>query len=388
MSNKPVLLKGAEVFTGEGPAHVGSVRIEQGKIVAVGAGLKAEGAEVVDLKGVRLTPGMIDLHFQGVFGHDIWEKTPESYRFMSKKLAEFGVTGFMVTTMYHGVDELGVMADLLAEKGLYEGAQALGIYMESPFVNEVKRGGIALEALRAPSVEKLEAIIRAARGTLKMMTVAPELPGALKIIGELAAQDIVPAVGHTNASYEETAAAIEAGARHATHLMNAMSPLHHREPGAVAALLLDERVSVEVIVDKIHIHPGMVRLAWLLKGVEKMAIITDSVKAAGLEDGDYMFGDSTRLVRMKDGAPRLADGTLAGSSLTLDRGLVNTMEMTGCQAWEAGARATRTPAEVLGLGERKGRIAAGYDADLVVFDEGWRVRGTMIGGRMVYEKKD
>lgn len=342
------------------------------------------GTELIDCKGLRITPGLIDLHFQGIMGHDVWEMSAEAMRAISTELSRFGVTSFLVTTAFYGGEKLARQVELVGEESLYAGAGALGVYLESPFISAAKRGGIPEDVVSRPSVEALGEIIEAARGKLRMMTVAPEAPGNVEVIEELVKNGIVAAIGHTNATYEETVRAIEAGARHATHLFNAMSGMHQREPGAATAALLDERVTVEQILDGIHVHPAMVELAVRLKGPERVVIITDAVKAAGLSDGDYVYGDRKRTVRVRDGAPRLEDGRLAGSSLTMDRAVRNMMEKVGRSAGEAVRMATTTPAEVLGLGGRKGRVAAGYDADLTVFDEEWSVRATMVSGRIVY----
>ena len=388
MSNTPVLLKGADILTPTEVLPGSSALIVEGCIKQIGPESEElpAGTQVLDITGHILTPGLIDLHFQGLMGHDVWDSTPDAMRSISSDLARFGVTSFMCTSSFWPDDKFDTLVSLLQDDSLYAGARPQGLYLEGPFVSADKRGGIPADRLHAPSARYLDKVVKAAHGKLRIMTVAPELPGIMDIIAALTEIDVTVAIGHTNATYEQTVKAIDAGASHVTHLFNAMSPLHHREPGASVALLMDDRITVEQILDGIHIHPACIDMVIKLKGPERVAIVTDSIKAAGLQDGDYLFGDGVRVVHVRDGAPRLDDGRLAGSSLTMNRAVRNMVRMVGRGPLEAVRMATLTPATVMGLADRKGRIEPGYDADLVVFDEDWRVRATMIAGEFVFNE--
>lgn len=390
MASEMMLLTGADVFTPTRFIRGGTVLVADGEIQSVEPRTNSvpPGTRTIDLTGLKLAPGFIELHFQGVGGHDVWDGRPESMQAISRDLAGFGVTAFTSTSAYHPTEKFARLVELLQDESLYrDGARPIGIYLESPFVSEAKRGGIPSDRLRPPSVRELEPILAMARGKLRMMTVAPELPGILDVVEALLANGVRVAVGHTNATYDQTRDVIDAGARHATHLWNAMTPFGHREPGAAGAVLLDERVGIELILDGIHLHPATIEMSLRLKGPEKSSIITDAVKAAGMPDGDYRFGDGERIVHVRGGAPRLDDGRLAGSTLTMDRAVANMVHVVGRPELEAVRMATLSPAQALGIDDRKGRIEPGWDADLVVLDEAYSVVGTMVAGEFVYRAK-
>ena len=388
MSRGPILFTGAEVFTPEQALTDASVLVIDGRVEAVAPEIAQtpSGTQVMNLHGLRLTPGLIDLHVQGLCGHDMWDENPDAMRAMSSDMTRFGVTSFLCTSSFYPGARFDAIMTMLEDTSLHVGARPRGLYLESPFVSEVKRGGIPAERITPPSRALLDKIIKISHGKLRIMTVAPELPGILDVIEGLKRNGVTAAIGHTNATFDETTRAIDAGASHATHLFNAMSPINHREPGAPSALLLDDRVTVELILDGIHIHPALIDMTVRLKGTQGAAIVTDAIKAAGLADGDYLFGDGVRQVKVRNGAPRLADGRLAGSSLTMNRAVRNMVEMVGRSPVEALTMATLTPAGVLGLERSLGRVAPGYDADLVVFDEDWSVRATMISGEFVFNE--
>jgi N-acetylglucosamine-6-phosphate deacetylase len=258
------------------------------------------------------------------------------------------------------------------------------VYLESPFCSMERRGGILKEQVLPVSIELLDEIHARLGDKLRMMTVAPEREGALEMIAELIRRGVIPALGHTDCDYSTALLAIEAGATHVTHCFNTMRPIHHRAPGPLAAVLLDSRVDVELITDGIHIHPAVVDIAVRLKGTALVSVVTDSVRAAGLPDGKYTFGREGRTYTVEDGAVKLPDGTLAGSTLTMNRALENVMRFTGLPLGKALAMLTSTPAKAARVDDRKGELRAGFDADIAVFHEDYTVHQTIVAGKTVY----
>jgi N-acetylglucosamine-6-phosphate deacetylase len=252
----------------------------------------------------------------------------------------------------------------------------LGVHLEGPWLSEKRRGAQDAEQLRPPDPDELAALLAA--GPVRLVSLAPELPRGLETIEAIAAAGAVPALAHTDATYEQAVAAIEAGARHAVHTFNGMRPLHHREPGVLGAVLEREEVSCEVIADGHHVHPAVMRLLHRVKGATRTALVTDAIAASGLPNGDHSLG--TTPIRVEDGQARTSAGSLAGSVLTMDAAVRHAHEWLGIPLGEAVAMATTTPAGVIGLSGRKGRIAAGYDADLAVLDDALRPVATFVGG--------
>ncbi|MDF2662843.1 MAG: N-acetylglucosamine-6-phosphate deacetylase, partial [Paenibacillus sp.] len=262
--------------------------------------------------------------------------------------------------------------------GQERGASIAGIHLEGPYLN-VKRKGMQNEKyLRHPDLEEMKSIFAEADGLIKMVTLAPELPGAMELIAYLREQEVIIAVAHSDATYEEAKKAFDQGASHVTHCFNGMRPIHHREPGLVVAAFEEDHVSLQAIVDHVHLHPAVVRLMYRLKGAHGMVLITDALQAMGLGDGSYSFGGHD--VQVVDGVARLADGTLASSTVTMNKALRYTMEL-GIPLTDAVQMASATPADILGLSNR-GRIAPGCRADLVLLDERYDVQWTMIDGKL------
>jgi N-acetylglucosamine-6-phosphate deacetylase len=329
-----------------------------------------------------IAPGFIDLQINGAFGRQF--TSAEDVRLVRGRLPEFGVTSFLPTLVSAPEEVLVEQIRAVGEATKGDGARVLGVHLEGPFLNPERAGAHEPKFLRLPSVEEMERLLEA--GPVRMVTVAPELPGALEVIRLLREREVVVAVGHTMVSYEETVAAVDAGARYATHLFNAMPRLHHRAPGAVGACLGDDRVTVGVIADGEHVHPAVLRIVWRAKGTERTTLVTDAVAALGMPDGRYPLGQMRVVVER--GVPRTTSGALAGTTLGMSRAVANMATFAGCAVHDAVAMATAVPARVLGGQLDLGRLLPGYHADVVVLERDMTVRLAMVSGQIVFERRD
>ncbi|MEI5990282.1 N-acetylglucosamine-6-phosphate deacetylase [Enterococcus termitis] len=360
------------------------ILIENETITAIANTKKQAFAnETVDSKingrGQLLIPGMLDVHIHGANNFDMMDGTTKSIQEVSKKCLETGCTGFLVTSVTSSLDALLTMIDRTKDViGHEEGAKILGIHLEGPYLNVKRKGMQDPNYLRNPDLNEMAAIFERAGDLIKMVTVAPELPGCLELIAYLKEKNVVVAIAHSDATYEEAQEAFKQGATHITHCFNAMPPIHHRAPGLVTAALENDHVSVQAIVDGIHLHPGIVRLLHKIKGADGMVLITDALQAMGVGDGAYEFGGHH--VTVENGVARLKDGTLASSTVTMNEALKLSVEM-GIPLDDAIKMGATTPGVI--LGEQKiGKIAVGYDADLILLDEDFRVVKTVLKGRV------
>jgi N-acetylglucosamine-6-phosphate deacetylase len=371
-----LLLTGARVLTpAEAPAGAW-VAVSGSRIEAVGDGAPPAAAETVDLSGRLLVPGFLDLHVHGGGGAHFMSGDPRDCARAARFHARHGTTGLLATTLSAPAAELVAAVRAIAHA---DDPVILGAHLEGPWLSEQRRGVQEAEHLRPPDPGELAALLAA--GPVRLVSLAPELPGALAAIEAIAAAGAVPGLAHTDATYEQATAAIEAGARHAVHVFNGMRPLHHREPGVIGAVLDHAAVTCELIADGIHVHPAAARLLRRAKGPGGTVLITDAIEATGLEDGDYQLGRTP--IRVSAGRAETAEGDLAGSTLTMDAAVRNAHAWFGVPLAETLAMATTTPARVIGLAHRKGRIASGYDADLAVLDEALRPVATFVAGRRV-----
>jgi N-acetylglucosamine-6-phosphate deacetylase len=374
-------IRNVRIVVETGIIESGSVRVEKGRIAAIVIGVPAdlEGQGILDGEGKLLIPGMIDVHIHGAKGYDMMDGSLRSIEVVSETCAVTGCTSFLATSVSSKFEDLQKMIDNVKQAaGNVRGASIVGIHTEGPYLN-VKRKGMQNEAfLRHPDLMEMERIVEQAGSLLKMVTIAPELPGGMGLVSYLRERGIIVAIAHSDATYDEATEAFRLGASHITHCFNGMRPIHHRDPGLVVAAFEQPHVSLQAIVDRVHLHPAIIRLMHKIKGAEGMVLITDALHAMGLGDGDYQFGGHA--VKVVDGVAQLQDGTLASSTVTMNEALRNTVEL-GISLHDAVTMATKTPADLLGL-PQKGRIALGADADLVLLDEHFQVEWTMIGGKI------
>ena len=336
-------------------------------------------AEVIDAEGKYVVPGLIDMHIHGYQGADASDGDAEAVVRMAEGLAKNGVTAWLPTTMTISYEALYKAFDSIrvAMKNNPNGAVILGVNSEGPFICESKKGAQNGAHIRPCDV----AFLKEHSDIIRVFTVAPEEPGNMQAIREVAADtNILISIGHSSAKYPTAVESIEAGVRHATHLFNAMTALAHRDPGIVGAVLSDERVSTELICDTFHVNPALFSLLNKIKG-DKLVMITDCLRAGGLEDGEYDLGGQT--VVLKDNLCRLLDGTIAGSVLTLNKGILNMLRNTTLPVHTCVKMASLNPACALGVDKTKGSIEVGKDADLFLADDEFNTYGTFIGGRKV-----
>ena len=379
-----LLLTNAMVCSPGAPCAEGYVLVEDGIIGDIGQGAPPQiGGERLDLGGLTLAPGFIDLHAHGALGRDTMDADPAALREMAAFYARHGVTSFLATTMTAPQEQI---LDALRAIGQVRdegsgGAQLLGAHVEGPYIDVERRGCQDANLVRCAAPDEYGPILDT--GAVRLVTLAPEYAENRTLIAAARERGVVIAAGHTRASYEELLAAVELGISQVTHMFNAMEPLHHRKPGVVGGALALDALRCEVIADNVHVHPAVLKVAVRAKGVDGIMLVTDAMSGTGMPDGEYTLGGLR--VTVRGGEARLADGTLAGSTLTLDRAVANIMAAAEIPLSDAVTMATRTPARALGLEGHKGAIAPGMDADLVALDDDVRVRLTIVGGRVVYE---
>ena len=367
-----------------------SVLVEDGEITRIGEWIADPRAERIDLKGLRLAPGFLDIHTHGAAGVDVNSADPEGYETICRFMASQGTTGWLGSVLTDTREQ--TMACIRAystwkswETEAHQGAVMMGIHLEGPFLASDYKGAMPEHLLQKGNADLIRAYQEAAGGDIRYITVSPEVEGVLESIPAFKEMGIQGAIGHSGADYDTAMAAIEKGARGATHTGNAMKMLHQHFPAIWGAVLEDDRVCCEVICDGRHLHPATVRLILKTKGLDKVAAITDSIMAAGLPDGNYKLGVNDVVV--KDGDAQLADGGgRAGSTLTTGRAFLKLMEFTGKSPEEILPLLTENPARLIGEDHRRGFIREGYRADFVLLDEENRIAATYVGGRKVYQR--
>ncbi|MFF9377117.1 N-acetylglucosamine-6-phosphate deacetylase [Streptomyces griseoluteus] len=374
-SARPLVLTGGTVVLPTGEVPGGRVAVD-GRRIAERA---PEGAEVLDVTGHWVVPGFVDLHNHGG-GGAAFSGGAEDALTAVRTHREHGTTTLVASTVTDDLDALARQAGMLAE--LAEQGDIAGVHFEGPFISPCRKGAHSEALLRDPDPAEVRKLVDAARGHAKMVTLATELPGGLDSVRLLAEQGVIAAVGHTDASYEQTVAAVDAGATVATHLFNAMPPIGHRDPGPITALLEDGRVTVELINDGTHLHPAALQLAFHHAGAGRVAFITDAMDAAGSGDGRYLLGPLE--VEVRDGVARLVEGgSIAGSTLTLDRAFRRAVTVDGLPVTDVVRALSANPARLLGMADRVGSLEPGRDADLVLLDGDFALKGVMRRGEWV-----
>lgn len=370
------VLSGARVVLPTGTVANGRVIVEGDRI----AGSAHEGAAVVDLSGHWIVPGFVDMHNHGGGGASFTSGTAEEVLTGVRTHRRHGTTTLVASTVTGDLTELARRAGLLAE--LTQQGEIAGIHFEGPFINPCRKGAHKEDLLRYPDPAEVRKLVDAAHGAARMVTLATELPGGLDSVRLLGEHGVIAAIGHTDATYEQTRAAVDAGATVATHLFNAMPPLAHREPGPIAALLEDERVTVELINDGTHLHPAALELAFHHAGAHRVALITDAMDAAGFGDGTYHLGPLE--VEVRDGVARLVEGgSIAGSTLTLDTAFKRSVTVDKLPVESVVQAISANPAKLIGLYDEIGSLEPGKYADLVVLDAGFDLKGVMRRGEWV-----
>jgi len=386
----PVAIYADRAFTPFDEISDAVVVVERNKIVAVGTRQQIKvphGARELSVPGT-LVPGFVDVHIHGAGGHDVMESTPAAFQAITTAVAQHGTTSLVATTVT--ASELDTcratagIAKFMLVPGETEfdisgglSAEILGIHFEGPFISAARRGVHPAEWIAAPSLSLLSRLLSSACGTAKILTLAPELPGSLELVAAARDAGLVVSLGHTDATYDQAQDAIAAGARHAAHVFNAMRPFSHRETGVLGAVLTSPNVSAELIADGIHVDAAAMRVLLELKTAERVILVSDGTSATGMPDGKYQLGMFE--VTVSGGVCRNAEGKLAGSTLTLDRALQNIVAL-GVPLSAALRMVTVNPARQIGLGSRKGMLAVGADADIVVLDGNLEVSGVMTRG--------
>lgn len=395
-----LLIHNASIVTPRGLRHHGWVLVQDGRIADTGWEIEVSpppdadislfplsdtDAPRIDAGGLTLLPGFIDLHVHGAMGHDTMDADPKGLRAMARFYAQHGVTGFLATTWTDSRERIyaAMQAAAAVQKSpAADGAALLGVHMEGPYLNPAYCGAQNPDQIRRADRDEMAALFEL--GVIRLVSLAPEYEENHWLIGECRRRGIMVSLAHSAATYAQVREAVERGIGHSTHTFNAMTGLHHREPGAVGAILTTRAIRAELIADNIHVHPIAMDVLWKYKGVDGVILITDAIRAAGLPDGEYDLDG--RMVTLKDGACRLADGTLAGSVLTMNEALRNFFHTVLKPVDEFWQVSSYNAACAIGLEKHKGRIEAGYDADLVLIDPEFEVHYTIVGGRIVYRK--
>lgn len=387
-----MLIQNAKIISPQAVYGRGWLRWEGSRLIALGAGApppslvdSLDDSDLIDANGLTLLPGFIDIHVHGAMGSEAMDATPQALHTMARFYAQHGVTGFLATTWTDSQARItAALENIAAAPRLYpDGASLLGAHLEGPYLNPVKCGAQSTVYIRRADPTEARAWLDL--GLIRLLALAPEYPENHWLISECVGRGITVSAAHTNATYAEFMAAAALGLNHSTHTFNAMTGLHHRDPGALGAAMTLKNLRCELIADLIHVHPAAMQALYLAKGASGIILITDAIRGAGMPEGDYPIDE--RIITVADGAARLPDGTLAGSILTMDQALTNFMGAVGEPLEKIWPTSSLNAARAIGLADRKGSLEIGKDADLVLIDEtkqGLKVQLTIAQGRIVY----
>ena len=381
------IIKNGIALTSDGSIENAYISIEDGIITDFGTEKPEDDSTsaIIDAQGQYVVPGFIDIHFHGAMGKDAMDADVTSLQVMSAFCAEHGVTSYYPTTWSASqTDILDAIICIKEYQHKVHGAQILGVHIEGPYVDLKYRGAQLPGMIRKPDEAEYRSWFES--GVVKIVTCAPEVEGCREFISEAIDNGVRISIGHSHADYDQVIDSADQGATQATHIFNGMVGLHHREPGTVGGILDDPRILAQVICDGVHLHPAVVRLVFQVKTKSGMVLITDAVRGAGLPDGDYE--NKGQKFSVRDGVARTPEGGLSGSTLTLDLALRNVIRFTGCNLEDALAMVTTTPAREMGVLDRKGKIAQGYDADIVLLNSDLGVEKTLVKGEVVYSKDE
>nr|WP_117161219.1 N-acetylglucosamine-6-phosphate deacetylase [Paraliobacillus sp. X-1268] len=393
MNNHNMLLTNLEVYTDNGKIENGYIKVVNGTITEVEDMDKLtnhEGFELIRLPDhSKAIPGMIDVHIHGVNGADTMDATKESLQTIVTSLPSEGTTSFLATTITQEQSSienaLSNAGDFIKNQQSSGQAEILGVHLEGPFINRKRAGAQPVEHVIDPNLALFKKWQTIANDTIKLVTLAPEKAGANALINYLKESNVIASIGHSDATLKEVDQAITAGLTHVTHLFNQMREFHHREVGVVGAALLREELITEIIADGIHVEPEAIKLAYQQKTADRLLLITDAMRAKCLKNGSYDLGGQQ--VTVIDGKATLADGTLAGSVLTMAQAFKNIITFTNCEIEDAIKMSSTTPAKELNVYNRKGSISTGKDADIVILDEQLDITMTLCRGALAYKKE-
>lgn len=383
-----MLIKNCKIIL-QDSIKLGSVKIEKNIIKKIIFKESFKNAEihndnlVIDAKGLYLSPGFIDIHIHGAGGFDIMDGTYESVNGISKTIIKYGTTSFLPTTITSPIDKTAKAISAIKEATINgtDGANIIGVHLEGPFINSNMLGAHVKDYIQAPSVKIFASIIGDNIDLIKSITLAPEIPGSIDIIKYLSTKGIIISLGHSKGTYKEAIEGIKAGISHSTHLYNAMAPYHHRETGVIGAIF-DTNISTELICDGIHVSYPAIRIALKQKGTDNTILVSDAIMACDMPNGEYTLGDQS--VSVLNHIATLPDGTLAGSTLTLNKSIKNLKENTTYELQDIVKMATYVPAKLLKIDKIKGIIKEGHVADLLLFDENINIKKVILGGSLYY----
>ena len=385
-------LRGARLVDASTDLAAGDIVIADDTLAAVAASMPGAGADhdgdpemtTIPVDNMIITPGFLDAHTHGGGGFNLHTDDPAEIAAFAAWAPSTGLTSFLVAVVGapDALPEPQIRAAVAACEQQGTGAEPVGVFLEGPYINVARRGAHLASWLRPPDLDEVNHLLELTAGHLRLITVAPELPGAPPVIRRLVEAGATVSIGHSDATYEQTLEAIRLGVTHMTHCYNAMRPLYHRDPGPLAAVALAPQVMGELIADGVHVHPAMAAIVEKIFGPERLVVITDAQPGAGKEGATFEFAGQP--LHVERGAARLVDGAIAGSVLTMDQALRNALRMMGVSLSEAVGMLTLNPARAIHLDERKGRLRPGYDADLLLFSSDLTLQATFCRGQLAY----